>query len=38
MGEYFGLGALRGAHFGTAYSVCAPAARVGVEDIVFSTF
>jgi len=38
MGEYFGLSHLLGAHFGTAYSVCAPAAHVGVEDIVFSTF
>ena len=38
MGEYFGLSQLRGAFFGTAYSVCAPAAHVGVEDIVFSKF
>jgi hypothetical protein len=38
MGEYFGLGALRGGHFGTAYSVCAPTTHVGVEDIVFSKF
>jgi len=38
MGEYFGLSPLHGAHFGTAYSVCASAAHVGVEDVVFSTF
>ena len=38
MGEYFGLSPLHGARFGTAYSVCAPAAHVGVEDIVFSKF
>jgi hypothetical protein len=38
IGEYFGLAALEGARFGTAYSVCAPAARVGLADVVFGTF
>jgi hypothetical protein len=38
IGEYFGLSQLYGVHFGTAYSVCAPAAHVGLEDIVFSKF